>query len=82
MRTELKPKEKLIHEFRLHWFVLLKPFFMFLLFVVATLIAFNFSVETGEVLLLITIIPLLVLCWKILDRRFNIWAVTTFRIID
>jgi uncharacterized membrane protein YdbT with pleckstrin-like domain len=82
MRTELKPKEKLIHEFRLHWLVLLKPVFMFLLFVVATLIAFNFSVETGKVLLLITIIPLLVLVWKILDRRFNIWAVTTLRIID
>ena len=82
MRTELKPKEKLILEFRLHWFVLLKSVFMFLLFVGATLIAFNFDVETGKILLLITVIPLLVLVWKILDRRFNIWAVTTLRIID
>ncbi|MHB8908077.1 MAG: PH domain-containing protein [Syntrophales bacterium] len=55
---------------------------MFLLFVVATLIAFNYNVEAGKILLLITVIPLLVLVWKILDRRFNIWAVTTLRIID
>jgi uncharacterized membrane protein YdbT with pleckstrin-like domain len=82
MRTELKPKEKLILEFRLHWLVLIKPAFMFLLFVVATVIAFNFSAETGKVLLLITVIPLLVLVWKVLDRRRNIWAVTTLRIID
>jgi uncharacterized membrane protein YdbT with pleckstrin-like domain len=82
MRTELKPKEKLIIEFRLHWFVILKPVLTFVFFIVATLIAFNFDVGTGKILLLMTIIPLLFLIWKILDRRFNIWAVTTLRIID
>ena len=75
MRTELKPQEILILEFRLHWLVLLKPVLMFLLFVVATLIAFNFSVDTGKVLLLITIIPLLVLVWKILDGNVAVEGV-------
>ena len=82
MRTELKLKEQLIIEFRLHWLVLLKPLLLFIFFAIATLIAFNFSTEIGKVLLLIMIIPLLILVWKILDRRFNIWAVTTLRIID
>lgn len=82
MRTELKPKEELILECKKHWFVLMKPMFVFLLFIIATIIAFTLNSEAGKLLLLITLIPLLVLIWKILDRQVDIWAVTTLRVID
>ena len=82
MRTELKPKEKLILELNRHWVVLVKPVFFFLLFAIATLVAFGYSPKAGNILLLITIIPLLFLIWKILVRHFDIWAVTNFRVID
>ena len=82
MRTELKPKEKLILELNRHWVVLLKPALFFLLFVIATFVAFGYSPKAGNYLLLITIIPFLFLFWKILVRHFDIWAVTNFRVID
>ena len=82
MRTELKPKEKLILELHRHWVVLVRPGFFFLLFVIATLVAFGYSPKAGNYLLLITVIPFLYLFWKILVRRFDIWAVTNLRVID
>ena len=82
MRTELKPKEKLILELNRHWVVLVRPVFFFLLFVIATLVAFGYGPKAGNYLLLITVIPFLFLIWKILVRRFDIWAVTNLRVID
>jgi uncharacterized membrane protein YdbT with pleckstrin-like domain len=82
VRTKLKPNEKLILVLNRHWVVLLKPAFFFLLFVIATFVAFGYSPKAGNYLLLITIIPFLFLFWKILVRHFDVWAVTNFRVID
>jgi len=82
MRTELRPQEKLILRCTKHWFVLVKPVFVFIFFLVGTFIAFAISPEAGKVLSLITIIPFLILIWKILERKVDIWAVTNLRVID
>lgn len=82
MRTEMRPEEKLVLVCNRHWFVLVKPAIGFLFSIAATIIAFYFSPKAGEILLLITIIPLVILVWKVLARRVDIWAVTTLRVID
>ena len=82
MRTKLKPKEKLILVCNKHWIVLVKPVLVFLFFITAAFIAFKVYPQAGKVLIAITVIPFLVLIWKIMDRKFDIWVVTTFRVID
>lgn len=83
MRTTLMSGEKLILECRKHWFVLVKPILLLIFFIIGTAIAFaGGGKEAGQIGLLITLIPILMLIWRILDRRTDIWAVTTFRVID
>ncbi len=82
MRTELKPKEKLVLVCNKHWIVLVKPVLIFILSVIAAFIAFKVHPGTGKVLMLLSVIPFLILIWKILDRKFDLWAVTTFRVVD
>ncbi|MFH0795288.1 MAG: hypothetical protein V2A74_14800, partial [bacterium] len=72
----------MVLECRRHWLVLVKPVLVFLVFAIATFIAFKYSPQAGKILLLISIIPLLVLVWKMLDRRTDIWIVTNLRVID
>ena len=82
MRTELKKGEKKVLEIKKHWLVLVSPIFLFILFLVATIIIFGASSEAGFVFLAITLIIALYFVYRIFDRKVNIWAVTNLRVID
>ena len=75
MRTTLKPNEKIILELRQHWFVLVLPFLIMVI-----LLAVGIAVSGYG--LLIPVIPLIYLVFKILQRKNNLWAVTTLRVVD
>lgn len=84
MRTQLKEGEKLIHISRKHWFVLTGPF---LFFSVCTLIMILVPREGAfssfkAIILLLTMGSCIYMIYAVLERKYNIWAVTTERVID
>lgn len=83
MRSTLKTGEKHIQDFKKHWSVLVKPVLLLIFFIIGTTITFAAAgKDAGQIGLLITLMPLLILIWRILDWRTDIWAVTTLRVID
>lgn len=80
MRTELKKNEKIIHVTKLHWFVLLGPFFIFLLGSGAAVLIGIYSESTYPYY---AILLFLTYFWyKTVERNNDIWVVTTLRVID
>jgi uncharacterized membrane protein YdbT with pleckstrin-like domain len=84
MRTVLRGNEKLVLEVKRHWLILMKPLVwttmlaalgVVLLFFpvmrIGAAIAFGLAVCTGGWLL-----------YKFYDRKYDLWAVTTMRVID
>jgi uncharacterized membrane protein YdbT with pleckstrin-like domain len=90
MRTELRPKERLEFQCRRHWIILVKPVLIFVLCVIITggsflVFARQQDPEIRKVWLwaqLVNLIPLAHLIWKVLERRYDIWAVTSQRVVD
>ncbi len=84
MRTGLRAGETLVLECRRHWVVLLKPI---LLCAVAAPILLYLMLKAGStfvtvILLILLAIPVAMLLHKILDRKYDIWAVTNLRVVD
>ena len=94
MRTEMRSKERLILQCRRHWIVLVKPILIFFFVLIITIIAgiatnsFMTKSETFAkpiiwlIVVIINLFPLGNLIWRILERRYDIWAVTTLRVVD
>ena len=82
MRNELRPNEEMILEIRKNWLVLAKPLMLLLLFLFFTVIAYSLETTIGHFFLLITLINVLYLAYKIVDRNVDIWVVTNLRVID
>ena len=80
MRTEIKTKEKVVLTLRKHWFTLIEPSFWFLLFLILSLI--TFQTAYGIFCHIGTVLTIIWLTYKIIDRKTNIWVVTNLRIID
>lgn len=85
MRTKLRHGEKVILILRKHWFSLV-PFIIFVIFSFSftfyLINKINVSETTTNFFWLITIFPLLILIYKIIERKHNIWGITNYRIID
>ena len=73
MKTKLKKNEEIILTVKKHWFSLIPPIFgSILIFLFGTMLIGIFS-----------FIPaILWLIYKILERKSNIWIVTSLRVID
>ncbi len=80
MKTELKTKEKVILALRKHWFVLIKPMFWCLVFLSISLISFRS--EYSILFQILTVLTIIWLIYRIVDRKTNIWVVTNLRVID
>ncbi len=86
MRTKLQPGETVALTVRKHWIVLTKPVLFFL--VVVFCFPFRHVKLAGFEALLSYLFPYLLamsaglLLYRYLDRKVNIWAVTSSRLID
>ncbi len=76
MRTELKNNEKVTLVSKIHWFVLVGPTFFFCVCFLITIILLVANEYAGKIFILFTLLILLVLIWRILERKYNIWIVT------
>ena len=84
MRTELKENEEKVLEVKRHIFILIRPLFLSIVFTAITVGLYYFKaeliIERGS--LLITLFFFFRFCYKIMDRKFDIWVVTNKRVID
>src|SRR5674476_86512 len=75
MRTDLKSNENLVLVIRPHWLTLSWP----ILLTVVGLIA---GILIGSYAYFIPLVLICYLCYKIIERNNNLWAVTNLRVID
>lgn len=66
---------------KMHWFVLVWPIFLFSVCFLITISQLVAGENVG-ILTLFTLVLLLVLIWRILKRKYNIWIVTDLRVIS
>lgn len=81
MRTTLKKDEKVILTTHKHWFILTLPFLIALLTTGLCLYLF-FEKDVKEWILIPAAVAILFFLYKYMERHFDIWAVTNFRVID
>ena len=81
MRTALKKDEKIILVTHKHWFVLTLPFLVALLTTGLCLYLY-FGKDVKAWILIPAAMALLFYLYKYIERHFDIWAVTNFRVID
>ena len=92
MRSELRDNEKIVLETRKHWLLLMKPIFVFLLFLMVT---FFVHVKAGteykdwqyihyleNAMTLATVVSLLSILYAYWDYMTNLWIVTDMRVVD
>lgn len=88
MRTEIMEGEKVVGEWKKHWFSLVEPVLLVIFFFSVTCVFYILSSPGGirdlfgPILLISTLGCLAFLIWRILDFKTNIWIVTSARIID
>ncbi|MFH1194871.1 MAG: PH domain-containing protein [bacterium] len=82
MRTALKKDEKIILVTHKHWFVLTLPFLVALLTTALCVYLFAWRKVESGLILIPAAIALLFFFYKYIERHFDIWAVTNFRVID
>ncbi len=75
MKTQLKNGEKIILVTRLHWLVLFVPGFLSAMAAVAGIIIGHYGLLTLPV-------AAIYFTYKYFERKFNIWVVTSLRVID
>jgi len=81
LRTALKKDEKIILVTHKHWFVLTLPFLVALLTTGLCLYLY-FGKDVKAWILIPAAMALLFYLYKYIERHFDIWAVTNFRVID
>ena len=79
MRSKLKKDEKLLIIIRHHWLKLVLPLVAWLLL---TVLLFIFLKENTKIALMISLLTALYPGYLFLEWKYNIWAVTNFRVID
>ena len=79
MRSKLKKDEKLLIIIRHHWLKLVLPIVAWLLL---TVLLFIFLKENTRIALVIALLTALYPGYLFLEWKYNIWAVTNFRVID
>lgn len=82
MRTELRPGEEVVLEKRKHWVVLVKSITGIILVSLIGAVALASASEAGAIIVSLTVVPVVWLAWRILDRKTNLWVVTDRRVID
>lgn len=80
MRTQLKKEEKLLVIIRQHWLKLVLPVFAWLLFTVVLFIFLHG--DNTKIALVIALITALYPANLYLEWKYNLWAVTTMRVVD
>jgi uncharacterized membrane protein YdbT with pleckstrin-like domain len=75
MKTKLKTDEKIILEVQLHWFTLVAPFLIGTALVVGGIFLIPFG-------LILSAAGALLILYKLIERKNNLWTVTNFRIVD
>jgi len=79
MKTELKTDEKIALELHPHWFTLVMPFVVTLLFSSLGVFLMIIGMAFG---LALPVIFILYFLFKLIQRNNNIWVVTNLRVID
>lgn len=85
MRTQLREDEKVLLVVREHWLVLLGPAVLVLCFaagVIYTLVRFQVPRLVLYAMLALLLLLVFNLFGKLLDRKTNIWVVTSLRVLD
>lgn len=87
MRTKLRPEEIELFLTRKHWIVLLRPFAIFLLVGVLTLLMFaedagNKLTAFKQPAVIVALFAMAYVLYCYYERKFNIWVVTNMRVID
>ena len=80
MKTNLKQNEKILLLIRRHWFVLIAPVFLTLVFLLIAII--GAQSEYSGYFILAGLASILYFIYKVIDRKTNIWVVTNLRVID
>lgn len=75
MRTQLKRDENVVLVIRPHWFILVWP-------TALTLVGIIIGILIGSYGFLIPFVLLCYLGFKVVQRKYNLWAVTNLRVID
>lgn len=82
MRAKLKENETVIFSTMPHWYNLIIPFLVSLIIIMISLI-FYFRLENDGLIFLLIPVPCLVyIIYKYFERKYNLWIVTTLRVID
>ncbi len=75
MRTDLKSNENLVLVIRPHWLTLGWT-------ILLTVVGFIAGILIGSYAYFIPLVLICYLCYKIIERNNNLWAVTNLRVID
>lgn len=81
MRTTIKEKETVFFTTREHWYFLLVPFFISTVFIILSIYLFVTGVS-AIIPLILLLLSLSFLVYKVYERKYNIWVVTSLRLID
>jgi uncharacterized membrane protein YdbT with pleckstrin-like domain len=82
MRTKLKVNEKIQFKTQHHWIVLVYPFLVSLIFYGLTILPYFLNIIQNGWVLFFGLLVFGYFGYKYLERRFDIWVVTSLRIID
>ncbi|MEW6196571.1 MAG: PH domain-containing protein [Bacteroidota bacterium] len=82
MRTELRKDEKILFETRKHWLALVVPVLITLALIVLSIYSYLKFTDPGWWYLLIPIIALFYFLFRFYTWKFDLWAVTNYRVID
>jgi uncharacterized membrane protein YdbT with pleckstrin-like domain len=82
VRTPLRKDEKIIFETHKHWFVLVPPFLFILLLMALSVYIYSKMEKVEWWYLAVPVLALLYFCFKYYSWKFDIWVVTSHRVID
>lgn len=82
MRTTLKNGETVLFTTREHWYFLIFPFFIAFILIILAIYLLSGTSAPYYIPSAIGAVSLIYLIYKVYERKFDIWVVTTLRLID
>ena len=82
MKTQLKKGEKVVMETRPHWFTLIGPFFIALIGSALSIVIALYYEPIGTNAMIGVAVFAVYFIYKMIQRQYNLWAVTNLRVID